>query len=216
MITEAFFENLKDFHVYYTVLPADQLTPVQTLNGSMDQVNQYINQHGRNILQWPNHAQNEIARLMWVNWIAGNLKVEPVRKPVLVHQVKDQLIVDCGDTRIMSATLHDKKTSLPVILTCRSDSASAYQSWTRILSNRQLFEILNFDHTNAKILVQHTSSNSDHAFSWMEISDNSTSHHWHNEDERLKVMQHHLEQQPNNFYFDMEWALTAVDWNALR
>jgi len=216
MKTEILIEDLKDFHVYYTVMPADQLTPVQTLGGSIEQVNSSIVEHGRTISLWPEYKQNEIARLMWVNWIANNLKSEPVRKPILVHRDCEQLVVDCGDTRIMAATVIDRNVNLPVITSCRPDSAELYQTWTRILSNCQLFKILNFDTNHAKVLVENSLPNLDHAFDWMEISDSSTAHHWHNETQRRDTIQNYLSQQSDTFYFTKEWVSKPINWNALH
>jgi hypothetical protein len=215
-MTEILIEDIKDFWVFYTMLPVTQLTPVQTLEQSIKQTNMCIDCHGRDTAVWPEYAQNEIARLVWVNWIVNNLKFEPIRKPVLVHRDRDQLLVDCGDTRIMAATLHNTNASLPVITTCRPSVASVYQTWTRILSNQQLFEILNFDPKHAKILVRHAPTDSDYAFDWMEISDQSTAHHWHDETQRRNTIQRYLNQQSNSFYFSKEWVLESIDWHALR
>jgi hypothetical protein len=215
-IKQVQIENYQNHSMFYNMMPANVLTPVCVLTQSVKQVNTYLKQFGKSIVCWPNYARNEASRLMWVNWIYRNLLVEPIRKPLLVHQQNDQYIVDCGDTRLMAATLYDHKYVLPVLITCLNTQEYLYHDWIRIYTNQQLFEILGFDPTHAVLMVRENPKDSDHLFSWMEISDQSTSHHWHDENLRCQVLQNYLNNKPNTFKFSVEWALENINWYELR
>jgi hypothetical protein len=89
---------------YHSQWPVEDLQPVCTLEQSVRTVNQQL-QSVRDLTQWKYAHQDEIARLLWVNWMYQRLSAEPIRKPVLVHKQDNKLVVDCGDTRLMSLNL---------------------------------------------------------------------------------------------------------------
>jgi hypothetical protein len=50
---------------------------------------------------------------------------------------------------------------------------------------------------------------------WLEIGDQSTSHHLHNVSQRVSMMQEFLNTQTPDFEFDLTWPKQKVDWHAL-
>ena len=89
---------------YHPQWPVEDLLPVCTLEDGIERVNHQL-QSSRDLKTWGLGYQDEVARLLWVNWIYQRLGTEPIRKPVLVHEYDDTWIVDCGDTRLMSLKL---------------------------------------------------------------------------------------------------------------
>ena len=90
---------------YHPQWPVEDLLPVCTLEDSIERVNHQLRRN-RDLTTWDPAFQDEAARLLWVNWIYQRLGTEPIRKPVLVHEHDDTLMVDCGDTRLMSLKLN--------------------------------------------------------------------------------------------------------------
>jgi hypothetical protein len=211
--------QIEDYHehgIFYKHMPVSSLTPVSTLDQSIHQVNLFLKQFGRELHTWPHRARNEAARMMWVNWIYNNLNSEPIRKPILVHQHHNEYIVDCGDTRLMAASLYDANLQVPVLITCRGNHQTRYSAWTKVSSNKQLFDLLGFDPDNGTIIATESDPGENHLFSWLEIGDQTTGHHWLDEDMRVSVLQKHLDQQCNNFAFDVNWIIEKINWYALR
>ena len=199
---------------YHPAFPIAQLTPVQTLEGSCSVVNQALNSHGTNLSVWPAKLQDEIARLLRVNYFYQNLNKEPIRKPLLIHQQHEQYIVDCGDTRLMTLHLNPEISTVSVVTTCTISDAVQYQDWQRITSDSDLIRLVKFDTNNTTILVTPSQPGADHGLDWLEIGDQSTGHHLHNIDLRLTMMQNYLDGQVKNFKFDTEWVQSPVDWLA--
>jgi hypothetical protein len=202
------------FNMFYTMLPADQLSPLKTLPQSISEVNQHLDQFGRTISTWPDYAKNEAARLMWVNWMFNNLKSEPIRKPILVYYSDDKLKVICGDTRLMTVCLSNLQSLVPVIVTCCKSLSNRFQSWTQINSNAQLLELLNFD-KNTTLLGTEAATGCNYKFSWFEIADPSTAHHLHDESHRIDLLQQYLDQQPSTFEFSPAWEKLNISWHGL-
>lgn len=197
---------------YHPAIPVSQLFPVQDLYSLIDTVNSHLRSCGRCVIEWPKHAQNEIARLVRVNWIYQRLAVEPIRKPVLVHEHQGRLIVDCGDTRLMALKLKNTQESVPVIITAIDHCAHWYQTWYEILCDRDLISQLNFDPNTCQIFYTPTEPGSDHAVSWFEIGDRSTSHHLHDVGQRLAMAQHYIDSQHSRFHFSLDWCTDSIDW----
>lgn len=199
---------------YHSAFPIAQLTPVQTLVGSCSVVNQALNLHGTNLSAWPAKLQDEIARLLWVNYFYQNLNKEPIRKPLLIHQQHEQYLVDCGDTRLMTLQLNPEISTVSVVITCTASDAGRYQDWQQITSDSDLIQLTRFDTNNTTILVTPAQADADYGLDWLEIGDQSTGHHLHNIDLRLTMMQNYLDAQVTNFKFDTEWVKFPVDWLA--
>ena len=199
---------------YHPVFPIAQLTPVQTLAGSCSVVNQALDSHGTDLLSWPAGLQNEIAKLLRVNYFYQNLNKEPIRKPLLIHRQQKQYIVDCGDTRLMTLQLNPEISTVSVVTTCTTTDAVRYQDWQQITSDADLIRLTQFDTDNTTILVTTTQPDADYALEWLEIGDQSTGHHLHSIDLRLVMMQNYLDTQATNFKFDTEWIKSPVDWLA--
>ena len=199
---------------YHPAFPITQLTPVQTLAGSCSVVNQALNSHGTNLSVWPAKLQDEIARLLRVNYFYQNLNKEPIRKPLLIHRQNEQYIVDCGDTRLMTLQLNPEITTVSVVTTCTVANAGQYRDWQQITSDSDLIRLTQFDDNNTTILVTTTPPGADYGLEWLEIGDQSTGHHLHSIDLRLTMMQNYLDVQVTNFKFDTEWVRSPVDWLA--
>jgi hypothetical protein len=199
---------------YNSAFPIVQLTPVQTLVGSCSVVNQALNSHGTNLSVWPAKLQDEIARLLRVNYFYQNLNKEPIRKPLLIHQQHEQYIVDCGDTRLMKLQLNPEISTVSVVITCTASNAVHYTTWQQINNDQDLIRLVKFDTNNTTILVTPSRPGADHGLDWLEIGDQSTRHHLHNIDLRLTMMQNYLDGQVKNFKFDTEWVRSPVDWLA--
>jgi hypothetical protein len=199
---------------YHPAFPIAQLTPVQTLAGSCSVVNQALDLHGTNLLSWPAGLQDEITRLLWVNYFYQNLNKEPIRKPLLIHRQNEQYMVDCGDTRLMTLQLNSEISTVSVVITCTASDAVQYNTWQQINNDQDLIRLVQFDANNTTILVTPTQSGVDHGLDWLEIGDHSTTHHLHSIDLRLTMMQNYLDAQVTNFKFDTEWVRLPVDWSA--
>lgn len=199
---------------YHPAFPIAQLTPVQTLEGSCSVVNQALDLYGTDLLTWPARLQDEIARLLRVNYFYQNLHKEPIRKPLLIHRQQEQYIVDCGDTRLMTLQLNPEISTVSVVITCTTADAVCYQDWQQITSDSDLIRLVKFDADNTIILVTTTPPGADYALEWLEIGDHSTTHHLHSIDLRISMMQQYLDAQVRSFKFDSEWVRSPVDWLA--
>lgn len=199
---------------YHAAYAISKLTPVQTLEGSCSVTNQALNLYGTDLMTWPARLQNEITKLLRVNHFYQNLHQEPIRKPLLIHRQQEQLIVDCGDTRMMTLQLNPEICTVSVVLTCTAADSGRYQQWQQIVSDADLIRLTCFDPLNTTILVTPTPAGADHGLEWLEIGDQSTKHHLHSVDLRLTMMQNYLATQQKYFKFDVEWARSPVDWTA--
>jgi hypothetical protein len=194
---------------YHSQWPVELLSPVCTLEQSVATVNHQL-QLSRNLTTWNPADQDEAARLLWVNWIHQRLGNEPIRKPVLVHKYNNQLVVDCGDTRLMSVKLLSDPGSVSVIITVPKECSDQYADWQQIRTNQDLRQATGFG-PNAVILLRQATG--DYAVEWLEIGDNTTAHHLHNVDQRVAMMQAYINQQANDFEFSTDWARTSIDWD---
>lgn len=194
---------------YNAAWPAQALSPGCTLEQSVSTVNQNLANNGRNITTWSARAQDEIARLLWVNWIYQRLDVEPIRKPILVHLHDNQLVVDCGDTRLMSIKLLSNLAKVSVICTTIKENASTFNSWTPVRNNQDLLKLTGFGN-DAHIML---SPGTSYALEWLEIGDQTTSHHLHNIDQRVSMIHRYVNEQSDNFKFTTEWARSSINWD---
>ena len=195
---------------YHSGMPVSSLTPVQTLDGTIDIVNRSLIETGRSLSQWEFGLQDEITRLFSVNWIYQRLKIESIRKPILAHREQEKFVVDCGDTRLMALSLLTDPPTVGVVVTCLHQQASQYNKWKQLFSNSDLIDCVGFSN-NANIFFT-PSDHSDYAISWLEIGDDSTSHHPHDITKRLTLMQIYLDQQDTSFQFSKKWSMTDINW----
>ena len=197
---------------YRSNVSSDQLTPLQTLAQCINQANTALITHGRDLSTWPTWLQNRIAKLVRAHVIYQRLPIEPIRKPILIHRAHDQFIVDCGDTRLMALSQLSVPTSVPVILTCEITAIDQYQHWTRIYNVQDLSACTGFSLDSSKVKTALANPGADYALCWLEFGDYSTSHHLHDPQQRLNMMQHYVDQQPDNFQFDNTWLLKEINW----
>ena len=197
---------------YRSNVSSNQLVPLQTLAQCIGTVNQALHTHGRNLSTWPNQPANRVCKLVRAHVIYHRLSIDPIRKPILVHREHDQFIVDCGDTRLMA--LHQLPAPIPVsvILTCQVDAIDHYQTWTRIHNVQDLSACTGFSLNSDKVKTALAKPGADYALCWLEFGDYSTSHHLHDTQQRLNMMQHYLDQQPGEFCFDEAWLLKEINW----
>ena len=194
---------------YKANFPCSLLHPICDIDACILQVNQCITAHGTNTSQWKHYEQDQAARLCWVNWIYHNLSKEPIRKPVLVHYDGSKFVVDCGDTRLMALNLLHDPGTVNVVATCKVDDSAKYQDWFPIYNNQDLIKATKFGN-QSHVLV--TACHTDYAIDWLEIGDQTTAHHLHNVNLRLKMLQEYINNQDLNFRFDRSWMYCAIDW----
>ena len=189
-----------------------QLTPVQTLSACIATVNTALIDYGKNLNCWSEFYKNQAAKLVRASAIYQKLHVEPIRKPILAHREKDKFVVDCGDTRLMALNQLPNPTTVSVIITCSIDQEGQYQDWTRIHNISDLSACTGFDLDSSKVQTVRAEPDADYALCWLEFGDNSTSHHLHDPQQRLNMMQHYLDQQSENYCFDESWILKEISW----
>jgi len=201
-----------DYAMYYHPnIPISALTPQQTLDQSIDTVNTRIAQDGVDIMTWHPGFQDEVTRLLNVNWIFQRFGQEPIRKPILVHRLLDQYIVDCGDTRLMALQLLDNPPTVSTVITCRRHDNN-YTDWLPIHTESDLIKYTGLD--DGAIYLR--ACQNDWAIEWLEIGNATTAHHLHNLDDKLTMMQNYLKDQLGNFIFTPAWARTSIDWNQYK
>lgn len=198
---------------YHADMPINKLTPQQTLSESVDLINGYMKQHGRDLDVWEPGLQDEIARLVNVNWIYQNLPHDPIRKPILVHLDNNKYVVDCGDTRLMALNLCPTPPTVSVIITTLRELADSFSDWTNIPNDAELIKHAGMDPESASIYYTPTEHNKPYAVSWLEIGDTSTSTHLHDMNKRLGMMQRYLDRQENDFVFSTDWARQSIEWS---
>lgn len=198
---------------YHAAWPIDRLTSVASLAECIKKANDNIDCLGLDLGRWPPGDQDQIARLVWVNWIYNRLSCEPIRKPILTHAQGPSFVVDCGDTRLMALRLRDPATTTAVLVTDSINRATVYQDWTRILNQQELIEACGF---SSDAFVGWTSGGDRQALVWLEIGDNSTAHHLHDQDQRVSMMQRYLDRQSRSFEFTEQWARSAIDWQSYQ
>ena len=194
---------------YHAAWPAEDLQPVCTLAQCVQTVNQNLKLNGRAIGNWTAEAQDEAARLMWVNWMYQRLGVEPIRKPILTHLQANKLVVDCGDTRLMSLNLLIDPGTVGVLCTVPVLQADEFSDWIPVRTNRELLQITGFA-TDAHVMMR---PSLDHAIAWMEIGDHTTAHHLHDVDQRAAMMQRYIDTQQDTFEFSVDWARNYINWD---
>lgn len=192
------------FHAQW---PVDRVRPVCDLETCIEQCNRNLHTLGRDIKNWPPGDINQIARLLRVNWIYSRLDHEPIRKPILVHGQGQDLMVDCGDTRVMALKLAGQQW-LSVIATDHAHAGDRYGEWEVIRTNEDLRRHTGFA-ADAEIWLR---AGKTQAVEWLEIGDQTTAHHLHDQDQRIRMMQAYLNKQPVDFRFDQQWARGFIDW----
>lgn len=197
---------------YHPGLAITKFTPVQTLTQCVEISNHLLDSYGNDFSQWDSRHYDTIARLMNVNWINQRLDIEPIKKPVLVHKEHNQLIIDCGDTRVMALTTLKHPSSLSAVITVRTDQAQQYNEWIPIYTNEDLIRHTGFDPDSTTISLAPAEPGLDWCISWFEIGDYSTSSHLHDIDFRVSMLQSWINTQPTDFKFSIDWVSYPIDW----
>lgn len=194
---------------YHPQWPVEDLQPVCTLAQSVGTVNHQL-QISRDLSTWAYSYQDEIARLLWVNWMYQRLGTEPIRKPVLVHEQDSKLVVDCGDTRLMSLNLLLDPGTVGVVVTVPKHRSEHYADWRQIHTNRDLMRATGFGR-GAAIALRPAAK--DYAIEWLEIGDHTTAHHLHDINQRIDMMQRYIDTQTDAFEFSVDWARSYINWD---
>lgn len=197
---------------FHPGLPVSNFSPVQNLDQCVEISNHLINLFGRDFSQWETRHHDSIARIMNANWICQRLSLEPIKKPLLVHEDQGKYIVDCGDTRIMALDSVKDTATLSTLITVKVEKAECYHDWIPIRSNQDLFNVTKFDPNTATVLFTASSPNSDWCIDWFEIGDNSTCHHLHDISARVTMLQNWINTMPCDFKFDKTWITWPIDW----
>jgi hypothetical protein len=197
---------------YRAGMSVQELCPMQTLSKSIEIVNTHMKQHGRNLYSWEPGFQDEISRLVNVNWIYQKLPREPIKKPVLVYQQDRKYHVICGDTRLMALSLCSDPPQVSVVITTPCESAGEFLDWVPITSDAELIGYLDLDPGSAAIYYTPADADKNYAVSWLEIGDNSTAMHLHDINQKLNMMQQYLDQQAGDFEFSVSWAKQPIKW----
>lgn len=204
-------KDSENYSVFYSTVKLDQLCPTQTLTRTIELGNQYIDNFRSNSII-PDFAYNELARLIWLNWMYDHFKTNTIVKPILIHQHNNNFIVDCGDTRIMAMSLHNNFIDLPVLLTIKNNFAQQFGKWLKIESNNQLFSLLDLDHLQSNLIIQKTKADDTHAWCWYDISTEINGQHWRNEPLRLKTLKNYLNTCEKHFEFTENWIRSSIHW----
>jgi threonine synthase len=193
---------------YHPQWPIKDLLPVSTIEDSIERVNRQL-QNSRDLKTWGGQ-QHEAASLLWVNWTYQRLVIEPIRKPVLVHEYDTTLMVDSGDTGLMSLSLLSDPGTVRVVVTVPKEHSARYIDWQQIHTNQDLITATGF-RSDANILLRQATGN--YAVEWLEIGDQTTSHHLHNVDQRIDMLQAYIDEQTNDFKFSKDWARSCINWD---
>jgi hypothetical protein len=197
---------------YHAGMSVQDLCPMQTLDKSIEIVNTHMNLHGRNLLTWEPGLQDEISRLVNVNWIYQKLLSEPIKKPILVYQQDRKYHVICGDTRLMALNLCSDPPLVSVVITTPRELAGDFLDWIPITGDYELIGHVGLDTGSAAIYYTPADADKNYAVYWLEVGDNSTATHLHNINEKLNMMQQYLDQQNSDFEFSVAWAKQPIEW----
>jgi hypothetical protein len=151
--------------------------------------------------------QNQLAKVVRLNWMVENLKHEPVYKPLLVNST---MTVQTGDTRLAAIVLNDHIAHVPCLMSATIDEMNL--DWVYIQDTDHLGEILNLDPN--KIITQERDWNFEQ-LEWIEFAYDHTANHMHDERERLRMITNYLEQHPGTV-FTREWLQTPIDWKQFK
>ena len=197
---------------YHAGMSVQELCPMQTLDKSIKIVNTHMKLHGRNLFSWEPGFQDEISRLVNVNWIYQKLPLEPMKKPVLVYQQDRKYHVICGDTRLMALSLCSDPPQVSVVITTLCESAGEFLDWIPITSDAELISRVGLDPGSATIYYTPADAGKNYAVAWLEIGDNSTAKHLHDINQKLNMMQQYLDQQAGDFEFSITWVKQPIEW----
>jgi hypothetical protein len=198
---------------YHADMSVQELSPMQTLDKSIKIVNTHMKQHGQNLFTWEPGLQDEISRLVNVNWIYQKLPREPIKKPILVYQQDRKYHVICGDTRLMALSLCSDPPQVSVVITTPRELAGDFLDWIPITGDAELIGHVGLDTGSAAIYYTPADADKNYAVSWLEIGDNSTATHLHDINQKLNMMQQYLDQQASDFEFSISWAKQPIKWS---
>lgn len=143
-----------------------------------------------------------LARMVRVKWIYQHIATDPVRKPILMHVEDNTMMVDCGDTRLMALDLMAVAPSISVLTTCLTQNSDEFATWQEITNESTLSQNLELDLESTHIQYTATDVGTAWAVSWLEIGDDSTSHHLHDTQKCLDLLGTH---DLGKFQFTRAW-----------
>ena len=110
----------------------------------------------------------------------------------------------------MALSLLTNPPTVGVIITCLQQQITQYKEWKQLFSNLDLINCVGFDKDATVCFTP--STDTEYAISWLEIGDNSTSHHPHDIVKRLNSMQQYIDSQDSCFQFSKKWVIDNIDW----
>lgn len=196
---------------YHAQWPSQQLVPGCDLDTCLRRANDLLRMHGNALHHLSAGDQDLMANLVRINWFCHQLTSEPIRKPILAHLYQGQLIVDCGDTRLMALSALGQCRPVKVIATAPLKFSHEFVDWTLISNNQELLAAAQLP---ANSPIYYRTQGHDPIISWIEFALEDTAHHLHDVDQRLTMMQSYLQHQNAAFQFDLTWAASKIDWSA--
>ena len=162
------------------------LNPVSTLEDMLERAN--------------TGDPDALANMVRLNWMVQDLRRNPMIKPIFCdHEYR----VIVGDTRIAAAKLVGI-THVPVM-------AYLTESRGQICKTINDIKILSGFSTDAHVSwIPWTIDPTTAVPDWIDIGDQRTAHHGHNESRRLEAMQDYLKKNPQPL--TPEWLLEPRDW----
>lgn len=142
-----------------------------------------------------------LANLVRLNWMVQDLKINAMIKPLFCRDQSLQVIV--GDTRIMAARLAGL-THVPVMAYLQTPRGSVCHSLDDIkrYSGFQIDARISWTPTQIDPLCQPPG--------WIDIGDQRTRHHGHDQTARLRAIQ--IMQEKNPQTLDINWIQQPKDW----
>jgi hypothetical protein len=197
---------ITDYHLFYN--------PVSLINGIVPFINlnqlvklcNYTIKKNANALD-PG-AENELARIVRVNFIYNNLQKNKLKimKPLFLEANGFNLITVQGDTRLMAADLCGL-TTVPCLIKVPLTYQNLFPGWVLVKDINHLSDLTGFESAEIKIRGQENKN-----IEWIEFSSASTAHHMHDFDQRLRMVKNYIKQQPTSFEFSREWCQTTINW----
>jgi hypothetical protein len=195
---------LTNYHLFYNpVAPINGIVPLINLSQLIRLCNYTMKKTAQDL---DPGAENELARLVRVNFIYNNLLKNKLKiiKPLFLEANGFSLITVQGDTRLMAAELCGL-TTVACLVKVPLTYQNLFPGWILVKDVNHLSELTGFGPAEIEIKGQEN-------IEWIEFSSVSTAHHMHDFDQRLRMIKNYIKQQPSSFEFSREWCQTPINW----
>ena len=99
--------------------------------------------------------------------------------------------------------------TVSVVVVLPISQVREYSNWRQIHTNRDLVRATGFG-LGANIALR---VNNAGRIEWLEIGDHTTSHHLHDVDQRIAMMQRYVDTREDTFEFSIDWARSYINWD---